>query len=146
MKSASKIMMKSASKIIMKSASKIIRFPAAPDRGADEIDFLPAALEIVEKPPSPVGRAIGATIIAVACMALAWTAFGTVDIVAAAVSGADPPAVLDQDGTDDTGLARLDDLGAPAGSFRSASRVRVGAALQGRSHRGAARFRATNSQ
>ena len=70
--------MKSASK------SKIVPFPAAPDRDADEIDFLPAALEIVEKPPSPVGRAIAATIIAVACAALAWAAFGQIDIVASA--------------------------------------------------------------
>src|SRR5580704_7900588 len=69
----------------MKSARKIVPFPASAERrAADEIDFLPAALEIVEKPPSPVGRAIGATIIAVACTALAWAAIGKVDMVASA--------------------------------------------------------------
>ena len=46
--------------------------------------FLPAALEIVETPPSPVGRAIGATIIALFCLALAWAWLGHVDIVASA--------------------------------------------------------------
>ena len=32
-------------------------------RERDELAFLPAALEIVETPPSPIGRAIGATVI-----------------------------------------------------------------------------------
>ena len=49
-----------------------------------ELQFLPAALEIVESPPSPIGRAIGATIIAVFCMALAWACVGRIDIVASA--------------------------------------------------------------
>src|SRR5215470_11970748 len=35
----------------------------------NELAFLPAALEIVETPPSPIGRAVGATIIAVFCIA-----------------------------------------------------------------------------
>jgi hemolysin D len=49
-----------------------------------ELAFLPAALEIVESPPSPVGRAIGATVIAIFALALGWACFGTVDIVASA--------------------------------------------------------------
>lgn len=49
-----------------------------------ELAFLPAALEIVETPPSPIGRAIGVTIITVFVLALAWACFGTVDIVATA--------------------------------------------------------------
>jgi hemolysin D len=49
-----------------------------------ELQFLPAALEIVESPPSPIGRAIGATIIAVFCMAIAWACVGRIDIVASA--------------------------------------------------------------
>lgn len=53
-------------------------------RRADELAFLPAALEIVETPPSPVGRAIGATIIAIFCLALIWATFGRIDIVATA--------------------------------------------------------------
>jgi hemolysin D len=49
-----------------------------------ELAFLPAALEIVETPPSPLGRAIGATIIAVFLLALTWASLGSVDIVATA--------------------------------------------------------------
>src|ERR1700722_15371773 len=64
---------------------KIIAFPKQPvRRGEYELAFLPAALEITETPASPAGRAIAATIIAVFCMALVWSCFGTVDIVATA--------------------------------------------------------------
>ena len=69
----------------MKSASaRIVPFPNPPTRDRDEIAFLPAALEIVESPPSPTGRAIGVTIIALFCLALGWAAFGKIDIVASA--------------------------------------------------------------
>src|SRR6202007_2602551 len=34
--------------------------------------------------PSPIGRAMGATVIAVFCLALLWASIGTVDIVATA--------------------------------------------------------------
>lgn len=50
----------------------------------DELAFLPAALEIVETPPSPIGRAISVTIIVAFCVALVWTSVGRVDIVASA--------------------------------------------------------------
>ncbi|MBV9979887.1 HlyD family type I secretion periplasmic adaptor subunit [Bradyrhizobium sp.] len=53
-------------------------------RRRDELEFLPAALEIVETPASPLGRAIGATVIAFFCLALAWATFGRVDIIATA--------------------------------------------------------------
>src|SRR4249919_2342228 len=53
-------------------------------RRGEELAFLPAALEIVETPPSPVGRAIGATIVLLFCVALVWATFGHVDIVASA--------------------------------------------------------------
>ena len=63
----------------------VIAFPGRQDRPEkDELAFLPAALEIVETPPSPVGRAIGTTIIALFCLALVWAAFGRVDIIASA--------------------------------------------------------------
>src|SRR6266700_1862810 len=69
----------------MKSSNAVVAFPEARARRRDhELAFLPAALEIVETPPSPVGRAIGATIIAVFVLALAWACLGTVDIVATA--------------------------------------------------------------
>ena len=51
-----------------------------------QLEFLPAALEIVETPASPVGRAIAATIILFLMVALGWSIVGRIDIVAA-VSG-----------------------------------------------------------
>jgi hemolysin D len=63
----------------------IISFPVSRERRQfDELAFLPAALEIVETPPSPIGRAIGGTIVALFCLALIWATFGHVDIVASA--------------------------------------------------------------
>jgi hemolysin D len=79
----------------MKSASKVLSFPRAFRRPwADETAFLPAALEIVETPASPVGRAIGATMIAVFCIALAWAFFSRIDIVAIA-----PGKIVPSEGT-----------------------------------------------
>jgi len=67
------------------SANAIVAFPDKwARRRTHELAFLPAALEIVETPPSPIGRAIAATIIAVFVLALAWACIGTVDIVATA--------------------------------------------------------------
>lgn len=61
---------------------------ALPHRAAiyrrQDAAFLPAALEIIETPASPVGRAVAVTIIAFACGALAWSVFGQVDIIATA--------------------------------------------------------------
>jgi hemolysin D len=69
----------------MRSAKNIVTFPKQRvERRQDELAFLPAALEIVETPPSPIGRAIAFTIIAAFSAALAWTCIGTVDIVAVA--------------------------------------------------------------
>ncbi|MEA3156709.1 MAG: rane fusion protein hemolysin [Betaproteobacteria bacterium] len=70
----------------MTSASRnIIVFPRTEVRRREnEIAFLPAALEITESPPSPIGRAIAASIIAVFCIALVWATLGSVDIVATA--------------------------------------------------------------
>ena len=68
----------------MTAARRIIRFPDNRRRRADEAAFLPAALEVMEKPPSPVGRAIGLTIILLFCSALAWATLCRVDVVATA--------------------------------------------------------------
>jgi hemolysin D len=67
------------------SSSEIVAFPAIPERRRrEELAFLPAALEIVETPPSPFGRLIGLAIIAAFCLALGWATFGKLDIVASA--------------------------------------------------------------
>jgi hemolysin D len=55
----------------------------APSR-RDEREFLPAALEIIETPASPLGRGIAATLILFFLIAIAWACLGQVDIVAVA--------------------------------------------------------------
>jgi membrane fusion protein, hemolysin D len=69
----------------MASAKTVVAFrPKAVSRGRDELAFLPAALEVVETPPSPVGRAVAAAIALFFCLALAWACWGEVDIIASA--------------------------------------------------------------
>lgn len=51
---------------------------------AHELDFLPSAVEIQERPPSPVGRAIIWSIVSFFCIAIAWAIIGEIDIVATA--------------------------------------------------------------
>jgi hemolysin D len=69
----------------MKPAEKIVAFPRSRDvQIREERAFLPAALEIVETPPSPIGRIGGVVIVAFFGLALAWACFGSVDIVASA--------------------------------------------------------------
>src|SRR3984893_15792 len=64
--------------------ARIAPLPKPKSRGKDELAFLPAALEIVETPVPPLAGAIGGTIIALFCLALAWASFGHIDIVASA--------------------------------------------------------------
>src|SRR6516164_5684416 len=69
----------------MASARNIIALPQRQIRRSEhELAFLPAALEITERPPSPIGRTIAATVIALFCLALGWASIGSVDIVATA--------------------------------------------------------------
>lgn len=62
--------------------AKLIAFPRGRQDTARQ--FLPAALEILETPASPVGRAIGATIILFFAIAIVWSVLGHVDIIASA--------------------------------------------------------------
>lgn len=69
----------------MRSTNTVVPFPRALARRRElELEFLPAALEIVETPPSPVGRAIAAIIITVFCVAIVWASIGKIDIIATA--------------------------------------------------------------
>src|SRR5215813_11243104 len=74
----------SAATIARLTMGRVNPFRRARGRRAEELAFLPAALEIVETPPSPIGRAIGTTIIMLFCAALIWASAGTIDIVASA--------------------------------------------------------------
>src|SRR6201993_2205556 len=76
--------MKSANATLPVRRAQIVPFRSVKARSVDELAFLPAALEIMETPPSPIGRAIGGVLIALFCASLAWSAWGTIDIVASA--------------------------------------------------------------
>src|SRR6266852_3163527 len=59
--------------------------PAAPVRpSAEDREFLPAAIEIIESPPSPVAVSFIWIICALFAAALAWSYFGWMDIYAVA--------------------------------------------------------------
>src|SRR3989475_5369875 len=49
-----------------------------------EAQFLPAVMEIQDAPPSPVGRAVGGTIIGVFAVGILWARVGHIDIVGVA--------------------------------------------------------------
>lgn len=53
---------------------------ATPSRRS--VEFLPAALEIQDAPPSPIGRAILWTIMALLTVSVVWASVGRIDIVA----------------------------------------------------------------
>ena len=53
-------------------------------RHKHELEFLPAALEIQETPPSPIGRAISISIAVLFVIAVTWACVGQIDIVAVA--------------------------------------------------------------
>jgi hemolysin D len=58
--------------------------PITPRRRGAEMDFLPAALEVLEKPPSPIGRAVSITMMLFAALAIAWMYFSAMDVVVTA--------------------------------------------------------------
>src|SRR2546428_4462699 len=55
-----------------------------------EAQFLPAVLEIQDAPPSPVGRAVGGTIIGVLAVGILWASLGHIDIVAGGAGAVNP--------------------------------------------------------
>jgi hemolysin D len=69
-------------------------------RGVEQIDkkdqreFLPAALEILETPPSPAGRAVALTIGAFFVIAVSWAFLGKVDISATAPGRVVPAGMM----------------------------------------------------
>ena len=70
--------------VAAKPVGQVVPLQRPRARRGDELAFLPAALEIVETPPSPVGRAVAFTLMGFFCIALAWAWWGTIDIVATA--------------------------------------------------------------
>jgi hemolysin D len=68
---------------LKKAVAQILPFNKKAGDG-ENLAFLPAALEIVETPASPLGRSIAYTIMALFTLALLWACIGKVDIVASA--------------------------------------------------------------
>ncbi|WP_418125413.1 HlyD family type I secretion periplasmic adaptor subunit [Variovorax sp. 160MFSha2.1] len=69
---------------IFKAAWKLRHELAGPKRLADEAAFLPAALSLQDTPVHPAPRRLAYALIALFLIALAWSIFGQVDIVAVA--------------------------------------------------------------
>ena len=65
---------------------KLIRLPVrvSDRRRRHELEFLPAALEIVETPASAVGRIMMGVIVVLVSVAIGWACVGQIDIVATA--------------------------------------------------------------
>jgi len=60
------------------------RIKASEQLSKDELEFMPAALEIVETPPSPVGRTTAWILISLFSIAVIWACVGQVDEVTVA--------------------------------------------------------------
>jgi hemolysin D len=65
---------------------KLIPFPrrSTERRTRHELEFLPAALEVIETPTSAAGRIMMGVIVVLAVVAIGWACFGQLDIVATA--------------------------------------------------------------
>jgi len=75
-------------------------------RRRDELEFLPAALELLERPVSPYARAIALSIVAMIALAVLWASLGHVDIVATAEGKLVPNGQVKTIQAFDTGLVR----------------------------------------
>jgi hemolysin D len=73
----------SSPEAIKAAGPKVVVLKPPPRRGV-ELEFLPAALEVLETPASPAGRAVAAIIIAFFVVAAVWATLGHIDIIATA--------------------------------------------------------------
>jgi hemolysin D len=95
----------------MKFAENIVRFRSNPKaRNREELAFLPAALEIVETPPSPTGYILAYVVIVLFCVTLGWAFFGKVDIVVVAQGKIIPSGRTKVVQPFDTGVVRAIDV------------------------------------
>src|SRR5690348_2909171 len=68
-----------------KPAAKVMAFPAKPPRlSAEEREFLPAALEVIETPFSPSLRLTAALLCGIVTAAIGWASLSHIDMVAVA--------------------------------------------------------------
>lgn len=88
-------------------------------RANDNTAFLPAALEVLETPPNPLGRTILWVIMGFLSLALLWACFGRVDVVAVAQGRVLPEGNIKTVQAPDQGVVR-------AIHVRDGQRVRAG--------------------
>ncbi len=69
---------------IKKSKDRFKKFIHSFNKHDPEVEFLPAALEVLETPPSPAGRAMALLICSFFTLALIWACIGKVDIITTA--------------------------------------------------------------
>ena len=69
---------------VWRQASALEKSKPAVKRRGGELEFLPAAVEALESPASPAGRAVAFLIMALFAATLAWAFFGRIDMVATA--------------------------------------------------------------
>lgn len=72
----------------------------------DELEFLPAALEVVETPPSPIGRAIIWLLISLFTIAVIWSCIGHIDEVGVAQGKVIPSGYTKTIQAFDTGVVK----------------------------------------
>jgi len=75
-------------------------------RKSDELEFLPAALEILETPASPAGRTLMVLIVSIFFLALVWGYFGQINTVAVARGKIIPGGRVKRIQALETGLVR----------------------------------------
>lgn len=88
----------------------------------EEMEFLPAALEVVEMPPSPIGRAIIWMVIILFVIALIWSIVGQIDEVAVAQGKVIPTGYTKTIQAEDKGVVK-------AIHVKDGSKVRAGDVL-----------------
>jgi hemolysin D len=69
---------------VFKAALQTERMEAHNKRNYSDTTFLPAALEVIETPPSPIGRKMLMSLSAMVVVAVVWSIIGKIDIVATA--------------------------------------------------------------
>jgi hemolysin D len=74
---------------VAKPRLRLVGQPAKPDpifgaRPRHELEFLPAALEVIETPPPPLPRVAALALTALLIAAIGWASFGQVDVVSTA--------------------------------------------------------------
>ncbi|MBQ9527079.1 MAG: HlyD family type I secretion periplasmic adaptor subunit [Fretibacterium sp.] len=89
----------------MNGTGKPLRRPGD-EWSREELEFLPAALEIVESPPSPIGRLLLWIIVLLFTTALTWSILGHVDEVAVAPGKVIPSGYTKVIQAEDKGIVR----------------------------------------